>query len=79
MKVLKIAKYIFHSVIVDGKKVFIKQLLLVHTKGILFGFLEEYLLVVPGIISLKYLSDILLNILQKLHNFQYQRLSCTIL
>ena len=70
---------LFHSVIVDGKKVFIKQLLLVLTKGIFFGFLEEYLLVVPGIISLKYLSDILFNILQKLHNFPYQRLSCTIL
>ena len=46
------------------------------TKEILFTFLEAHLLVPLGIISLKYLGDILFNILQKTHNFQYQRLSC---
>ena len=38
-------------------------LVLTLTKGILFAFLEESLLVVLGIISWKYLGDKLVNIL----------------
>ena len=53
---------LFHSVIADWMKVFVKKLSLALTKGILFAFLEACSLVVLGIISLKYLDNKLFNI-----------------
>ena len=49
-------------------------MLLTLTRRLLFAFLEEYLLVVLGIISCKCLGDILFNILWTTRNFLYQRL-----
>lgn len=53
---------LFHYVTVDGKKVLIKYLLNL-TEDILFAFLEAYLLVILGIVLIKYLDDMLFNIL----------------
>ena len=52
---------LFHSVIADEDMAFIKLLILTLTQEIFFAFLEACLLIVPGIISLKYVVDILFN------------------